>query len=354
MAQRPPDILRITEAFQRRLRANEAAAVKRMAQGYERVSRGLVREGVQVAEEVARLRAAGEAVPTWRTVQLERYRDLITQAEAELVRLGGENAEIIAQLQREGIELGVGMAQAQVQALIPASIRISFNLLPTGALEAMAGFLEDGSPLARLLQDLGVETARKIGKLLTDGIGLGWNPRKVAKAINRQVGMDLARAMRIARTEQLRAWRQSSIQGYRDQGSLIKGYRRHAQADDRTCIACLLEDGRLYATEEDFTDHVQGRCSVIPVTRSWAELGFPDIKDTNVEWELGGDWFRRQDEDAQRRILGDPVFDAWRDGKIGLDDMKTLHRSPVWGDAWTANGLKRALEQADIRRATGG
>ena len=122
----------------------------------------------------------------------------------------------------------------------------------------MIGFLADGSPLARLLAELGTETARRIGELLRDGLALGWNPRKVAAMMRREVGMALTRALRIARTEMLRAWRQSSIQGYRDQGALIKGYRRHAQQDTRTCIACLLLDGTFYETQDEFKDHVQG------------------------------------------------------------------------------------------------
>jgi hypothetical protein len=210
----------------------------------------------------------------------------------------------------------------------------------------MIGFLSDGSPLARLLGELGAATAESIGVLLRDGLALGWNPRKVAAMMQKQVGMALTRSLRIARTEMLRSWRQSSIQGYRDQGSLIKGYRRHAQQDTRTCIACLLLDGTFYETEGDFNDHVCGRCSIIPQTRTWEELGFQGIPDTNVQWEPGKDWFLRQDEGAQRDILGNGIYDAWQGGQIGLDDMKTLHVSKEWGDSWGAASLKGALAQA--------
>jgi len=320
--------------------------VRTMTKAYEGVSKRLVQDAQDLAQDIAKLREAGEVVPPWRVAQLDRYRELVSQAEAELGRLGAAGADTIADLQRQGLDLGMDMAEAQVGALIPPEVLLTFNRLPMGALESMIGFLQDGSPLARLLGDLGTETARRIGDLLRDGLGLGWNPRKVAAMIRKEVGMALTRALRIARTEMLRAWRKSSIQGYRDQGSLVKGYRRHAQQDTRTCIACLLMDGTFYEVQEDFTDHVQGRCAVIPVTRTWEELGFHGIPDTNAEWEPGKDWFLRQDEAAQRDILGDPIYDAWQGGKIGLDDMKTLHVSREWGDSWGAASLKGALAQA--------
>ncbi len=351
MAEAIPEVLRVSDAYRARLQAREAQAVREMAQAYSTATRRLSREAVALADEVTRLREAGEAVPPWKVAQIERYRDLMGQAQDELGRLGEDGARIITDLQREGLKLGMDMAEAQVTALIPPGIALSFNRLPVGALESMVGFLQDGSPLARLLAELGTTQVQRIGELLQNGLALGWNPRKVAGMIHREVGMALTRSLRITRSEMLRAWRRSSIQGYRDQRGLVKGYKRHAQQDTRTCIACLLEDGHLYETEDEFTDHVQGRCAVIPVTRSWAELGFPNIPDTNAEWEAGRDWFLRQDESTQRSILGNGMYGAWQGGEISLDDMKTLHRSQEWGDAWQAASLAAARGNAERRRA---
>ena len=91
-----------------------------MTTAYTKVSTRLVREGERLAAEVARLREAGEAVPPWRVAQLERYRDLMTQTQAELGRLGTASAETIAELQREGLTMGMDMAEAQVQRADPA------------------------------------------------------------------------------------------------------------------------------------------------------------------------------------------------------------------------------------------
>ncbi len=344
-----PEVLRISDEFRTRLAAQEAGAVRDMARSYAQVTQSLTRAANDLTAKVAALRASGEVVPGWRIAQLDRYRDLLAQAQEELARLGLEDAQRIANLQREGLTQGLAMAEAQVQALIPPGVSIAFNKFPTGALESMVGFLQDGSPLARLLSELGVASAQRIGEILQNGLALGQNPRVVARLLRRQVGLTLTRSMRIARSEMLRAWRRSSIQGYRDQGGLIKGYRRKAHNGRRTCIACLLADGEFYEVESDFSDHVLGRCSVIPVTRSWEELGFSGIPDTNPTWESGRTWFLGQPEDAQRSILGDPIFDAWRGGQIGLEDMTTVHSTPEWGDEKLAASLKAALSSAEQR-----
>ena len=346
------EVLQVTEQYRAALRAREAQAVRQLATAYAQVARQLAIETVKLSAKVEKMRAAGLEVSAWRIAEMERYREVMAQVEQQLVALGAEGARMIDDLRREAVLTGVDMAEAQVLALIPPSVSISFNRLSLAAIETMTGFLAQGAPLARLLEELGSVIARQIGDLLLNGLALGWNPRVVARLIRRQTGMALTRALRIARTEQLRAWRISSIQGYRDQGSLIKGYRRHAQADDRTCIACLLLDGTFYELQENFTDHIQGRCAILPVTRSWQELGFVGIPDTNPEWQAGRDWFLEQNEGVQQDIIGAPLYTAWQGRRISLDDMTTLHSSAIWGDAWGQASLQQALQNAASRRLT--
>ena len=340
------DVYRLAYEYKRLLAGREVRAMARMARQWIGVQDRLTDAISKLAAEFAKL----ESPSTAKLFQMQRYQELVMQVRSEVARY---NNWLLPAIENEQRAMGLLAQRHALAELGQWGVNVGFNLLDAGAVEAMVGFTGSGAPLANLLQQAWPTIVGRLTRVLVDGTALGWNPRKTAKAITRQVGMDLTRSMRIARTEQLRAWRQSSIQGYRDQGSLIKGYRRHADKDTRTCIACLLEDGTLYDTEDDFTDHVQGRCAVIPVTRSWAELGFPDIEDTNVEWEPGQDWFLRQDEATQRSIMGDPVHDAWRGGQIALEDTKTLHRSQVWGDSWGASSLKGALAQADARRGGG-
>jgi SPP1 gp7 family putative phage head morphogenesis protein len=341
-----PDILAVSAAFEAQLDAGFTQAAMTMTAQYDQVLRGMDATVQALHKEYAARTAAGETIKPYMIAQDARYRELMAQVQTQLARLSNSGAPAIEDLQRAGIGLGMDTAEAQVGALVPPSVSIPFNRLPTEALESMVGFLQDGSPLKALLDDIAKDAARSIGDLLVRAIAEGWNPRKTAAAMRQAVGLPLTRALRIARTEQLRAWRKSSVQGYRDQGALIVGYRRHAQQDTRTCFACLMQDGTMYLLEEEFTDHIQGRCTVIPVTRSWKDLGFPDIPDTNAQWQPGKDWFLEQSADAQKEILGAARYGAWKRGEVGLEDMQTLHKSQKWGDSWQVASLKQAKANA--------
>jgi len=318
---------------------------------YGTIYNRLVRDAGDLRIRIEAMRKAGETVPAWRIQQMERYQSMIRQLEAELVRYGEDSAKLISTLQRDAAGLGYEMAHEQLALLRPAGVSITFTRMPITAIESMAGFLADGSPLSLLLQREGAATARAVGEALTTGFGMGWNPRRTARLIRQRAGMALTRALRIARTEQIRAWHQSTLQGYRDNGAVLRGYQRIAAHDSRTCLACLMKDGEFYAVEEDFTDHVNGRCALVPITKPWADLGFEDIEETSVKWQSGEAWFREQSADAQRDIMGNKIYAAWKGGQISLQDVPHLQRSPVWGDAWTQGSLTQALENAERRRA---
>ena len=341
-----PDILAVSAQFEAQLDAGFADAATTMTAQYDQVLKGMDATVQALQKEYAARAAAGETIKPYMIAQDARYRDLMAQVQTQLAGLSNSGSQAVEGLQRDGIATGMDTAEAQVNALVPPGVSIPFNRLPTGAIESMVGFLQDGSPLKALLDDIAKDAARSIGDLLVRAIAEGWNPKKTAAAIKRAVGVPLTRALRIARTEQLRAWRKASTQGYRDQGALIIGYKRHAQQDTRTCFACLMQDGTMYRTEEDFTDHIQGRCAVVPVTRSWKDLGFPDIPDTNAKWQPGKDWFLQQPAAAQKEILGPARYGAWQRGEVGLDDMQTLHKSQKWGDSWQVASLKQAKANA--------
>ena len=83
--------------------------------------------------------------------------------------------------------------------------------------------------------------------------------------------------------------------------------------------------------DERLDDHVSGRCTAIPLTKSWeAILGEKGqgIPDTRPQIELGTDWFARQPEDVQRAMRGPIKYAAWREGVFKLEDLVGRKRDP--------------------------
>ena len=367
---REPEVVRIARQYRRLLRQRETAAVRRMVREYRQITDGVLAEARAMRLVVEGMREAGQAVPLWRVMELQRYQDLMTRLNGELAQFNGLAAAEIEALQAEAVRLGGEMVAAQMDAQYDElakylrrfgydldapgvqALLAGFHRPPVAAMETMVGFLGDGSPLAALLAELGDVTAQQVGETLTRALALGWNPRKTARVLRSQGGLSLTRALRIARTEQLRAFRRSSIDNYRQHADVLSGYRRKAAKNSRTCLACLLKDGEFYELVDDFTDHPNGRCTVLPVTKGWAELGFPDIPEVPSSWPTGREWFMDQGQATQRKIMGDPLFKAWQAGEIELDDALHLHQSRRWGDHWGVASLTKAKEIRAKRSVT--
>lgn len=98
----------------------------------------------------------------------------------------------------------------------------------------------------------------------------------------------------------------------------VQQWRRVAN-HETACLACLMLEGRIYDRSEDFADHPNGRCYIVPV-----EPGSP-------EENTGREWLESQDEETQRRIMGKTRFEAWQNGEISLDQMTEVVNDPVYG-----------------------
>jgi len=87
---------------------------------------------------------------------------------------------------------------------------------------------------------------------------------------------------------------------------------------------------------------------MIPITKTFAEMGI-DAPEPTFTPDTGRDWFERQDEATQRKIMGSGKYDAWKDGRFNLEDIPHKTHSDVWGDSWTPAPLYELLgEKAPV------
>lgn len=291
----------------------------RMAHEWIGVQDTLERDILKLAQELAKKAAAGEAVTQAQLWRLERYQSLLAQTRRQVTGYAGWAEGAVSHEQYEMGLLGQAHAGGAIKAY---GIAGTFDRLEPGAFQAMVGLTGDGSPLKDLLLKGWPDSVDGLTKALLNGTALGWNPRKTAREMRNGVDHGLDRMIRIARTEQIRVYRSSARQRYEDSG-VVTSYKRIAAKQERTCIACLLLDGTEYDTRFELDDHVNGRCSMVPVVRGYKE----------PSWPSGRDWFNDLDEDAQARIMGKGAFEKWRDGEIELDDLVKRTHDSVWGDS---------------------
>lgn len=343
-------LLETQRTFRARLLVSDRLIARGLVRIYAELSRAIDAELRGLTEAIRLARLAGEEVNQSWLFQEQRYRSLLQQADSAYRQAAAISTGNVAGAQDAAIHLGQEAAEALTRSLAPPQIAFSWSRLPTGAIGAFVGAASDGSPLSQLFDSLGPQGSANIRSALIRGIGLGYSPRKIAALVQDQVGISLTRALAISRTEVIRAYRQSSSDGYRANSDVVQAKIWHAQLDDRVCPVCAAMHGTVLTLDEEIESHVNCRCSAIPVTKTWAELGYDGIADTNPDIEAGPDWFARQPSERQAAILGPGRHAAYQQG-LSLPDMVGRKVDRRWGPVRYTLPLGEALRRAGRKAA---
>lgn len=179
---------------------------------------------------------------------------------------------------------------------------------------------------------------------LIRGIAVGDNPRvAVADMLRRVEGVfngGRARAENIARTEMIDSLRAAAQQKERQHLDVLKGWRWTAKLDSRVCPTCVERHGQKFALDEPGPlGHPSCRCARTPVTRTWAELGFPGLEEPVRDAPTGMEWFYAQPGSVQRSILGPKRYAAWKNGDYPSERWSVLKPNPQWRASYVAGPI---------------
>ena len=225
-----------------------------------------------------------------------------------------------------------------------------FNRVDPRALDAIVErTTEQVTTLARQLPGPAYQALK--GTLIR-GVAVGDNPRKAAVEMVRRVrgafDMPLYRALVITRTEMLDAHRASAYGQDQANGDVLAGWQWAARLDNRTCASCWAQHGRVHdVTDPGPHDHQQGRCARVPVTRSWADLGFPNVEEPPSLLPDARTVFDGLHRSDQAAILGTRRLALLNQGSIGWDDLSTLRTTPGWRDSWAPTPMRDLLKVAN-------
>lgn len=344
------DIFETADRFRAELLRRERQAATELVRVYGAVWQRIKQRLDDLGEQIQQARARGEEVsPAW-LFQFERLQTLQRQVEAEIREFARfAESRIIAE-QHEAVQAAQEHAEALMRAGLgepSPGVTVTFAKLPRDAVQDLVGFLQDGSPLRELLDELGPEASQQVRRALVTGVATGQHPTVIARQVRQALGGNLVRALTIARTEVLRAYRESSRRVYEANRDVMEGWIWHSAANARTCAFCWSMHGSFHRLDERFATHPRCRCAMIPATRSWRDLGFRDVPETRAEVTPGPELFARLPEDEQRAILGPAKFAAYQAGRITLEDLRGFRRDPRWGPV----GYERSLREVLVGRS---
>jgi SPP1 gp7 family putative phage head morphogenesis protein len=331
-----------------RLRADRALQ-QQILDEYGRVWRRISADLDELTAQITAARARGETVNAAWLNQRDRLESLERQTRAQMRFVIDVAERAITAAQADALTAGQVDARALLLESLgpPPSAATPFApALPVAQLELMVGRAMSGQPLGDLLARLGPLAAESIRRELVMGVALGRNPRVTARKIKGALGGNAARALTIARTETLGVYRAAALETYRSNRAVVTGWVWLAQLSQRTCAVCWAMHGSFHTLDEGLASHPSCRCTQVPSTRSWAELGFPDVPESGLEVEAGAVVFARAPAELQRAVLGKAKYEAYAAGRLALSDLAEPTLSPVWGPGLRERSLRDALQVA--------
>lgn len=347
-----PVVVTAMREFKQGLLARESSQMTAMARRWLTVERALSADIELLARQMEEEREAGKSVSQSKVYRMARYQSLKAQAEGQFRQYADYADRTITNAQGEMVGLGIDHAVRSTQLSYFPAVGAYFDRLPLEAVQHMVGIAGDGKPVGDLLRQRMLKEERapagwhRLTDMLVQGTAKGWNPRKTARKMRDALTGGLQKALVIARSEQIRVYKQASVDQYVASG-VVLGQKRLVARSGQPCVACLADDGTIYNLNQIIPDHPNGRCTGVPIVR-----GMPD-----PTWPTGKEWFDQQPESVQRSIMKGERWEAYKAGKIQFADMGAYTFDPTWGGGVTPvsvrdllAGVKPKAVPADLRR----
>lgn len=291
----------------------------------------------------------GQWPSPWVVQRAERARDALDAATAEayeLSRLSGVRimdgtGRIVNLTMEQGLD-DILTAQLPADAEIRATIGARFNRLDRLAINRIvdrtAGQIESAlSPLSR-------QSGEAMRRALIRGVAMGDNPRTAAREMLRRVqgafNGGLTRALNLARTEMLDAHREATRGAMVANADVLRGWVWMSALDTRTCPSCWAMHGTEHEVGESGPDdHQQGRCSALPLLKTWRDLGI-DLDEPPSVVPDAAERFAGMSRADQLAVMGPQRLAALNDGRATLSDMATRRTTVGWRDSWVPTPIR--------------
>lgn len=313
------NIYDVVEKQRAALLAKEYQTVKGIVRAYEVAERRVEASIRQFQAKIKAAQNAGlEPSLAW-YYQEARLENVLREIRMHLDEFSKDALEFAESGRTDAYELGavhaLRLAEAQVYGDIAG--------LHAGAFANAQALLSAASPLKVLFDEIGPTAAVKAREVFAQGIAEAWNPRKMGRVLANEIeGLSKRRAVLIARTEQIRAYRTANQDVYKRNGDVLRGWRWTAAKTPATCAMCLALDGEVFPVEETLSSHPACRCSMVPLPNT--DFGGPQPTS-------GEDYFAKLPDADQDRVLGKSKAKMYREGKITLKDNVDWSESPEWG-----------------------
>lgn len=306
----------------------------------ERYTKGQLAEVLTILEAanasiIAKIEAAGsEASKAAQESLLQDVRDAYAAASAEMENYMNEEGKALAGHEATVAASAIEAAPISVQVgmLTPEQLWSAIQEIPAAK----------GTTLGELYKAYETGTIQKIVSAIRQGYVEGESVSGMVRRIRGSKASGYADgvmqttrrgAEALVRTTVNHIANQAHELTYQENSDIVSGEEWLATLDPDTCEECGDLDGtdwELGEAHDNPPAHVNCRCTIVPVLKSWEDMGLDGSQLSDAtKAELDGDpadrvtypdWLGRQDAETQDDILGPTRGDLLRSG-MTLDDM---------------------------------
>jgi HK97 family phage portal protein len=304
------------DKFRLTLIRREASAINQVEAAYL-MAEGAIRKRLKELEERMRfMTASGIELSESVVARQQEFRDLLDAIERHILTFSATAGETTAENQALFLRLGIDHSKK----LAEAAGAEAFVSVRIAALDSLIGFASDGTPLADLFAELGPDMSAQARTAIFSGVLAGENPRQIASRLDGPLGSGRARALNVARTESLRAYREAARKNYEANADILQEQVWYSAVDERTCPACWAMHGTRHPLGAILDGHPQCRCTMIPV-----------VKGEPYDGETGAELFERLGAEEQEQILGPSIYELYQAGDVSISDLAVQESHERWG-----------------------
>jgi len=324
----------ILKRHRKRIIERESATFAELLSEYSVLQKTLARQLAEIRKLIKEKRDSGEPIgPSW-VYRERRLKALIDQVKTEIERFGGTVARVTTREQRAAVEIAADHVLETVSAIANDKSAGIGSMLPRRSIETAIGAMGDGSPILEYWnKNLAPAVVEKLRSEIINAVATGMSTDVLARRMMAAGDITRTRALMYARTEVNRIRREATRSIYQDNSDVITGWEWVAAKSPRTCPACLSLDGTVYELNQPFPQHINCRCTMIPVID-----GVKRPKRT-----LGSEWFEQQPDDVKEQIVGKEAFAAMKRGEIGIKDLVGWATSKEFGKRVYTKSLTKVL-----------
>ena len=304
--------------------AADQEATHRLLDRWMAIEAALQADVDALAQELA---AAGRIRTRAQILAMERAQRLMRGASEEVGRYKTFAGRLIDASRTEAVDAGLSWG-VDVMRIAYESADMSVPVFTRLTVPGVLGIPELAAPAAAETISLATPEAidamlEAMARAVAANAEAEAAAEKIARAGLDALGQVLDDSITAQRTVTGDAYREAARQQFLASG-MVQAYRRVSARSANTCLGCLLADGMIVPSIEEFDEHANGLCELIPIVD-----GLP-----MDEWTVGADWLRQQDEDTQRHVLGAGRYQAWKEGRVSLEDLRTRKVDSEHGGAW--------------------